>query len=80
MEAPARIQGKKLGSPEEVRWFDKGRMDVVTLQNVTVGRAVFEPGWKKNNPPTPGAHYVRGLACGRARVRQSISTPDSSQH
>ena len=47
MEAPARgIQGKNLGSPDETRSFDKGKMDVVTLDNVTVGRAVFEPGWK----------------------------------
>jgi hypothetical protein len=47
MEAPASgLQGKNLGSPDEIRSFDKGRMDVVTLGNVTVGRAVFEPGWK----------------------------------
>ena len=44
MEAPARsIQGKNLGSPDETRSFDKGKMDVVTLDNVTVGQAVFEP-------------------------------------
>ncbi len=47
MEAPARsIQGKNLGSPDETRSFEKGKMDVVTLGGVTVGRAVFEPGWK----------------------------------
>ena len=47
MEAPAgTIQGKNLGSPDEVRSFDKGKMDVVTLDNVTVGLATFEPGWQ----------------------------------
>lgn len=47
MEAPARsIEGKNLGSPDETRSFDKGKMDVVTLDDVTVGKAVFEPGWK----------------------------------
>ena len=47
MEAPAGgIQGKNLGSPDEVRSFDKGKMDVVTLGNVTVGLAMFEPGWQ----------------------------------
>ena len=47
MEAPAGgIQGKNLGSPDEVRSFDKGKMDVVTLGNVTVGLATFEPGWQ----------------------------------
>jgi len=48
MEQPAAqtVQRKGLDSPDEVRSFDKGRMDVVTLGNVTVGRAVFEPGWR----------------------------------
>ena len=46
MQAPARMQSKNLDSPDEVRSFEKGRMDVVTLGDVTVGRAVFEPGWK----------------------------------
>ena len=47
MEAPAGgIQGKHLSSPDEVRSFDKGKMDVVTLGNVTVGLATFEPGWQ----------------------------------
>jgi hypothetical protein len=47
MQAPARMQGKKdLGSPDEVRSFEKGRMDVVNLGDVVVGRAVFEPGWQ----------------------------------
>ncbi len=47
MEAPAgSIQGKNLGSPDEVRSFDKGKMDVVTLDRVTVGLATFEPGWQ----------------------------------
>ena len=47
MQAPAqKMQGKSLDSPDEVRSFEKGRMDVVTLEDVTVGRAVFEPGWK----------------------------------
>jgi len=45
MEAPEKnLMGKNLGSPDETRSFDKGKMDVVTLDNVTVGRAVFEPG------------------------------------
>ena len=47
VEAPVgSIQGKNLGSPDEVRSFDKGKMDVVTLDNVTVGLATFEPGWQ----------------------------------
>lgn len=41
------LQAKNLGSPEETRPFtDKGKLDVVKLGDVTVGRGVFEPGWK----------------------------------
>ena len=42
-----KLEAKDLGSPEETRPFtDKGRLDVVKLGDVTVGRGVFEPGWK----------------------------------
>ena len=46
MQAPASMQSKNLGSPDEVRSFENGRMGVVTLGDVVVGRAVFEPGWR----------------------------------
>ena len=47
MEAPVSgMEGKSLDSPDERRSFDNGKMDVVELGNVTVGRAVFEPGWR----------------------------------
>ena len=47
MEAPVGgMQGKNLDSPDETRSFDHGKMDVVELGNVTVGRATFEPGWR----------------------------------
>ena len=54
MEAPAgTIQGKNMGSRDEVRSFDNGRMDVVTLDNVTVGKATFEPGWRWSEAVKP---------------------------
>jgi hypothetical protein len=76
MEAPARsIQGKNLGSPDETRSFDKGKMDVVTLDNVTVGKAVFEPGWKWSECVKPIAGtdscqvpHVGYLISGRMKV------------
>ena len=47
MEAPAHMQSKNLESPDEVRSFEKGRMDVVNLgEDVVAGRAVFETGWR----------------------------------
>ena len=56
METPAgSLQGKNMGAPDEVRSFDNGRMDVVTLDNVTVGKATFEPGWRWSEAVKPKA-------------------------
>ena len=34
------------GKPDEVRKFPKGYLELVKIGGSTVGRAVFEPGWK----------------------------------
>ncbi len=75
MEAPASgIQGKNLGSPDEVRSFDKGRMNVVALDNVTVGKGHLRAGMAvvggrqayRRNRQLPGASCrVRDLGAER---------------
>jgi hypothetical protein len=37
---------KRFETPDEVRTFEKGRFDLVTLGGMTIGRASYEPGWK----------------------------------
>src|SRR5215472_2325259 len=37
---------KSLGAPEQVRSFPNGRIEVVTFGETTIGRLVFEPGWR----------------------------------
>jgi hypothetical protein len=37
---------KKFESPDETRSVDKGRIEVVDVDGVTVMRARFEPGWR----------------------------------
>jgi hypothetical protein len=32
--------------PDEVRTFPKGRLELVKIGGATVGRCVFEPGWR----------------------------------
>ena len=32
-------------SPDETRTFEKGKIDLVNLGEITIGRGVFEPGW-----------------------------------
>ena len=43
-----------IDSPHETRPFkDHGHMDVVTLSDFTLGRGVFEPGWRWSNDVKP---------------------------
>ncbi len=37
---------KRFDNPDEVRAFDKGRFETVTLGGMTIGRATYQPGWK----------------------------------
>ena len=37
-------EAKNFDAPDEIRRFDKGKMDVVKLGSVTAGRGTFEPG------------------------------------
>ena len=40
------FQQKNIEKPDEIRTFDKGHLNALTLGDVVFGRAVFEPGWK----------------------------------
>ncbi len=37
---------KSFGKPDEVREFPKGRLELIKVGGATVGRAVFQPGWR----------------------------------
>jgi quercetin dioxygenase-like cupin family protein len=37
---------KRFDRPDEVRSFDKGKFELVTIGGITIGRATYEPGWK----------------------------------
>ncbi|MEO0973071.1 MAG: cupin domain-containing protein [Pseudomonadota bacterium] len=37
---------KRFDAPDEVRHFDKGKFEIVTLGGMTIGRATYHPGWK----------------------------------
>ena len=50
---------KRFEQPDEVRLFSKGRFEIVRLGNMTIGRAIYEPGWKWSEDvgPSVGASY-----------------------
>ena len=37
---------KHFGKPDEVREFPKGRVELINIGGATIGRAIFEPGWR----------------------------------
>jgi hypothetical protein len=48
------MQTANIDKPHETRPFKAhGRMDVVTLGDFTIGRGVFEPGWKWSEDVKP---------------------------
>ena len=42
----AKAKTKKFGRPDELRKFEKGKLQMVNFGEKSVGRAVLEPGWK----------------------------------
>ncbi len=37
---------KRFDSPDDVREFEKGRLELVRIAGQTIGRATYQPGWK----------------------------------
>jgi hypothetical protein len=52
---------KRFDAPDEVRKFDNGRFELVSIGGVTIGRATYEPGWKwsEHIGPTVGEARCR---------------------
>ena len=48
-----KAQLKSFGKPDEVREFPKGRLELMKVGGVTIGRAIFEPGWRWSTSVQP---------------------------
>src|SRR5271157_5796694 len=76
-----RIEGKSLNKPDEVRTFDKGKLELVNIGGRTVGRATFQPGWRWSQSVKPlvntksceAPHFQYHVA-GTLRVRMDDGT------
>jgi quercetin dioxygenase-like cupin family protein len=40
------MEKKNLAMPDQVQGFEKGRLALITVGGATVGRAIFDPGWR----------------------------------
>ncbi len=71
----ARLQRKPLASPDEVRTFPHGRLEIFSLDDIDVGRTVFQPGWRWSTDVKPIAgtafcmyHHVGIVSSGTLHV------------
>jgi class 3 adenylate cyclase len=77
----ARLQRKRFTEPAEVRAFPRGKVDVVELDDVVIGRMTYEPGWRWSVDVQPVAgtescqyHHIGVTLSGRLRVEMSDGT------
>lgn len=75
------LAAASLDHPQETRRFGNGEMAVVTVAGVTVGRAVFRPGWRwsRDVGPIAGtdscqASHTGYVISGRLAVRMDDSS------
>jgi quercetin dioxygenase-like cupin family protein len=40
------LESADFSRPQETREFPKGKLELITLNGITFGRATFEPGWR----------------------------------
>ncbi len=41
-----KMEGRSFLQPEETRTFEKGTVELVTIGDITFGRATLQPGWR----------------------------------
>ena len=61
---------KDFKKPDEVREFPKGRLELIKIGGATVGRAVFEPGWKWSTSVQP---LVNTTSCEAPHFQYHVS-------
>lgn len=75
------IEVRTFRNPDESRTFEKGKVDIVTLGDVTIARTIAEPGWRWSEHIRPVAgtiscqlHHLGFVVRGRIRVQMDDGT------
>ena len=78
-----KLEGKSLDSPEETREFKggTGKVDIVTVGGVSVGRAVFQPGWRwsEHVKPLAGTESCQAAHTGYVLGGRMVVRMDSGE-
>jgi class 3 adenylate cyclase/quercetin dioxygenase-like cupin family protein len=72
------LRRKRFDRPDEVRTVEKGRIEIVELGELAVGRAVFQPGWRWSEHVRPivggdscQVHHIGYVVSGRIHVEMN---------
>lgn len=65
-----RVEVKNLTQPDEVRTFEKGKVELFKVGGRTIGRATFEPGWSWSTCMAP---LVKTEKCQDAHLGYQLS-------
>lgn len=72
---------KRFEEPDETRLFEKGKLEIVSIGGMTIGRASYEPGWKWSEHVSPIAgtplceiEHVGMVLSGRAMAAMNDGT------
>jgi hypothetical protein len=76
-----KLEVKSFCKPDEVRTFDKGKLELIKVGGSMIGRATFQPGWKWSESVKPiaktescEAPHFQYHASGTIRVRMDDGT------
>ena len=76
-----KLEVKGFSNPDEVRTFDKGKLELIKVGGVLIGRATLQPGWKWSESVKPiaktescEAPHFQYHASGTIRIRMDDGT------
>lgn len=61
---------KTFATQDEVKTFDKGKLEIVKMGSLTFGRATFQPGWKWSDSVKP---LVNTKSCEASHLQCHVS-------
>lgn len=70
MNVSGKPEVKNFRNPDEVREFPLGRLELVTIGGVVVGRATFQPGWRWSTSVQP---LVKTKSCEAPHFQYQVS-------
>ena len=53
LDTMTKSEAKTFAKPDEVRTFPKGRLELINIGGATIGRGIFEPGWRWSTSVMP---------------------------